>query len=64
MVRIDPSRQVSMVGSSKRIRYWGKRPNIPQKGEKNVKHRNFIFTHPADFILNIKNTQFPIEMAS
>ena len=31
---IDPSRQVSMVAFSKKVRYWAKRPNIPQKVKK------------------------------
>ena len=37
MARIDPSRQVSMVGSSQKIRYWAKRPNIQKKIKKNKK---------------------------
>ena len=50
MARIDPSRQVSMVGSSKKIRYWAKRPNIPRNIKKDYKP-GFPLLTPADFIL-------------
>ena len=46
MVRIDPSRQVSMVGSSNKIRYWAKRPNIAKRIKKfNKKQQDFPYTH-------------------
>ena len=60
MARIDPSRQVSMVGSSKKI---GDGPKGPIYLKRSKTLKNGIFhTHPCGFY--IKNRPFAIEMAS